>query len=166
LQKAIDFLCKITGPVNKVAAWAGMVCLAAMMFLTAADVILRKFFDKPILGSYELTQFLLAITVALGLAYCCTERGHVTLDIVTSHLKRRFRARINAIMGIFGLAVAVVILWQTFSYIFALRKSQLLSTVLLIPVYPFVAIVALGMLFFCLSLLLHLLEFIRDGAQK
>ena len=48
----------------------GMVSLAAMMFLIAADVVLRYFFNKPITGDYELVQFMLVIMISLGLAYC------------------------------------------------------------------------------------------------
>ncbi len=166
LERVIKSLYRIIKPVNNIAGSAGMVCLAAMMFLTAADVFLRYSLNKPILGSYELIQYMLVITVAVGLAYCGLEKSHVALDVLTSHLDRRTRAIVDSIVGLLGLIVASLITWQTCIYIIVLRKSQLLSTVLLIPVYPFMAIVAFGIAFFCVVLVLHFLEFILEGISK
>lgn len=166
LEIVIKSLYRIIKPVNKITGSVGMVCLAAMMFLIAADVLLRYLFNKPIMGSYELIQYMLAITVAVGLAYCGLEKGHVTLDVFTSHLPRRTRAIVDSIMGLLGLVVASLITWQTCIYITIFRKSQLVSTVLLIPVYPFVAVVAFGIAFYGVVLVLHFLEFVLDGIRQ
>ena len=143
-----------------------MACLAAMMFLTAADVILRYSFNKPILGSYELIQFMMLITVTVGLACCGLGRGHVTLDVLASRFPRRTRAIIDSVVGFLGLIIASLITWQTCIYIIMLQKSQVVSTVLLIPMYPFVAIVAFGIAFFCVVLVVHFLEFVLEGMRK
>ncbi len=143
-----------------------MICLAAMMFLTAADVILRYSLNKPISGSYELIQFMMAITVSIGLSYAALEKSHISLDIVTSHFSKRTRGIVQSIMGFLGLIVAGIMTWQACVYIFTIRKSEVTSTVLLVPMYPFVAVVALGLTFFCLVLVLQLLEFILIGSGK
>ncbi len=166
LETVIKSLYRIIKPVNNIAGSVGMVCLAAMMFLTAADVFLRYSFNKPIMGSYELIQYMLVITVVVGLAYCELENGHVILDVITSHFPRRTRAIVNSITGLLGLIVVSLITWQTCIYTIILRKSQVASTVLLVPVYAFVAIVAFGVAFFGVVLVLHFLEFIRDGIRK
>lgn len=166
LERVIKYLYKIIKPVNSIASSAGMVCLAAMMFLTVADVFLRYAFNKPILGSYELIQFMLLITIAVGLAYCGLEKAHVTIDTVTSHLSRRSRAIVNSFVGFLGLVVALLITWQACVYAVVLLQSQVVSTALLLPVYPFVAFLAFGAVLFCLVLLLHLLEFVLDGIRR
>ena len=143
-----------------------MISLAAMMFLTVADVFLRYSLNKPILGSYELIQYMLLITIAVGLAYCGLEKGHVTIDTFTSRLSPRNRAIANSIVGFLGLVVTSLITWQACVYIIVLRESRVVSTVLLIPVYPFVAILAFGAAFFFLVLLLHFLEFILNGIRR
>lgn len=143
-----------------------MVCLAAMMFLIAADVFLRYLLNKPILGSYELIQYLMVITVSFGLSYCCLQKGHVTLGLFTSRFPRRTRAIVDSVVGLLGLIVTLLMTWQTCIYIVILQKSQVASTVLLIPIFPFVAIVAFGVAFFGVVLLLHFLEFVREGMRK
>ena len=166
MEKATLNFNKKIRPVVVAANGIGMVSLAAMMFLTAADVVLRYFFNKPITGDYELVQFMLAITVALGLAYCGLEKGHVTIDVVTSRLPRRARAIIDSFVGLLGILTAAITTWQACFYIITLHDSQVLSTVLLIPVYPFVAVTALGLALYTLVLISHLFEFISQGTQK
>jgi TRAP-type C4-dicarboxylate transport system permease small subunit len=166
LERVINSLYRILKPINSVASSAGMGCLAAMMFLTAADVLLRYLFNKPIMGSYELIQYMMVITITVGLACCGLGKGHVTLDALTSRLPRRTRAIIDSIVGLLSLIIVLLITRQTCIYITTLQKSQLTSTVLLIPVYPFVAIVAFGVAFFCVVLMLHFLEFILEGMRK
>jgi TRAP-type C4-dicarboxylate transport system permease small subunit len=163
LEKVIKFLYRIIKPVNIVTGSVGMVCLAAMMFLIAADVFLRYLFNKPIQGSYELIQYMLAIAIAVGLAYCGLEKGHVTIEALTSRLSRRTKAIVNSIMGLLGLIIASLITWQTCIYVITLQKSQVVSMVLLIPIYPFVAIVAFGIAIYSVVLILHFLEFVLEG---
>ena len=52
----------------------GALVLAAMMFLGAADVILRYFFNSPISGAYELVEYMMAIIVPFGLCVCAPSR--------------------------------------------------------------------------------------------
>jgi TRAP-type C4-dicarboxylate transport system permease small subunit len=166
LEKFIKSFYRIIKPINRVASSVGMILLAAMMFLTAADVIMRYSLNKPIQGTYELTQFMLAITVAVGLSYCAVEKGHVTIDLVTTRMPRRMRAIFDCVTGLLGLIVAGLMAWQTCIHITMLQKSGLVSTVLLIPMYPFVAIVAFGIAFFCVVLIAQFLEFIIEGMKQ
>jgi TRAP-type C4-dicarboxylate transport system permease small subunit len=166
LESTVRVFYKIIRHINKVTGSVGMICLAAMMFLTAADVILRYAINKPITGSYELIQFMMVITVSLGLSYTALEKGHVTLDIVTSHLPKRARGIIDSVVGLLGLIMAVLMTWQACIYVTTIQKSQVTSTVLLVPMYPFVAFAAFGLAFFSLVLVLHILEFILAGSTK
>lgn len=177
LARIIKSFYHVTGSVNKVTAYIAVVCLAAMMFLTAADVILRligkllsKYFQyyniQPITGSYELIQFMMVITISLGLAYCGLEKSHVTIDVATSHLPRRTRAIIDSVITVLALIITSIVTWQTCLYITMLQKSHLASSVLLVPVYPFVAIVAFGVAFYTVVLILHFLEYLKAGMTK
>jgi len=166
LQGIIDKFYKVIKPVSTVSNSIGMVALAVMMILTAVDVTLRKTLNMPIIGAYELIQFMMAITVAFGLAYCGVEKGHVTVDLVENRLSKRNRAVLNMVTGFLGLVIAILITWQTCVHITKLYDSKVLSQVLLIPIYPFVGLVAFGIALYALVLLVHFLEFIREGTNK
>ena len=166
LERFIKSVYRIIKPVSNVASSVGMILLAAMMFLTAADVILRYSFNSPIQGTYELTQYMLAITVVVGLSYCAIEKGHVTIDLLTTRMSRRTRAIFDSVTGFLGLVVAALMTWQTCIHIVMLQKSELVSTVLLIPVFPFVAIVAFGIAFYCVVLIVQFLESVMEGMKQ
>ena len=90
-------------PVGRGASWVGSSDVVIMMVLTTADVILRYLFNWPMPGSWELTEYLMAIAVSLTLAYCALERGHIKVDIVLSLLPQRAQAAIRSIVTFLGL---------------------------------------------------------------
>jgi TRAP-type C4-dicarboxylate transport system permease small subunit len=62
--------------------------LAAMMLLTVADVAGRWFFARPIHGTFELVELLLACTFFLALPAVFLRDGHIVVDVIDSRLPR------------------------------------------------------------------------------
>ena len=136
----------------------GSIALAVMMMLTAADVILRYFFDSPIPGAFELQEFSMVIFVACGLSYCAVMKGHVSVDLVFSKFPVRAQALANCFTSLIGIIVISVMAWQTFQQMTVVRGFREVSQVLGLPVYPFVGIAGLGIALFGLVLLLQFIE--------
>jgi TRAP-type C4-dicarboxylate transport system permease small subunit len=63
-------------------AWLASAFLAAMMLLTVADVVSRGLFARPIHGTYELIELLLACTFYLALPAVFLRDGHVLVDVI------------------------------------------------------------------------------------
>jgi TRAP-type transport system small permease protein len=166
LQKTIDSLYKYIRPVSTVANAIAMISLAAMMFLTAADVLLRKLANAPIMGSFEFTQFTMIICTGFGLAYCAVEKGHIFVDFITMRLSKRTQGILGIITGFLALVTAIVLTYQQCVHITLLQQSHQSSAVLMIPLYPFVAILALSLALYTIVLFIHLLEFIKQGLTK
>lgn len=159
------WLKNFTGALNKIARKAsevlhsvGLGVLAVMMFLTAFDVILRYVFNKPIMGSFELTEYMMAIVVAFSLAYCYVVKGHVTVDLVVGRFSQRIQAIIDSVTGFIGFGMFCLITWQSGLQTIIQRGSGLTSAVLLIPAFPFVAVVALGSAVLALAVLASFFE--------
>ena len=68
-----------------------------MVLTTVVDVFLRYLFNSPILGSYELTEFMMAILVFGSVAYTMVVKGHVTVDLVITRLPARAQAILECI---------------------------------------------------------------------
>lgn len=166
LKTVIRYLYKIVKPVSTVSNSVGMVALAAMMLITAADVLLRKLVNMPILGSNELVQYMLVVTVSLGFAYCALEKGHITIDLVISRFSPRVQAIINGVTGFFSVLLTSIITWQACIYITVLAKTKAVSPILYIPIFPFVGIIAFGIVLLFLVFLVHLLEFLDEVMKK
>jgi TRAP-type C4-dicarboxylate transport system permease small subunit len=166
LSRVAGLLNKVICPVVELLHTVGMGVLALMMLLTASDVILRYAFNRPIVGAYDLTEYMMAIVVSFGLAYCAFMKGHVRVDLVVSHLPQRLQAVIDSITGLLSVFLFAVITWQSFVYMLALFHSGLESTVLLIPRFPFTGLVCLGSAFLTLVLLVDFIDFLSRVVRK
>lgn len=164
-SKAAQGLSKAIYPVSRVLNSIGVVFLAVMMFLTAADVILRYVLNRPVTGAYELTEFMMAVVVAFGLAYTQLKKGHIIIEIVISRFPPRVQAVINSITCAVFLGLFALIAWRTIIRAESLRVGGFVSGALGIPTFPFVYLVALGSIILCLILIVNLLEYLAQVAE-
>jgi TRAP-type C4-dicarboxylate transport system permease small subunit len=153
-------------PVTSVANAIGMIALATMMFVTAFDVFGRKLFNSPILGSYEIVELLMAICIGLGIAHCGMMRGHINIDLLLMRLSKKTNAIIGTVTGMVAFVIIGIAAWQTCIYIGNKIGTKAVTTVLYIPIYPFVAIVAIGLIMYCIVLIIHWLEYLQQAITK
>ncbi len=122
----------------------GAAAIVMMMFLTFVDVLLRYLFTRPVSGSFELTEYLMVICVSLTLAYCAVLKGHVKVDIVVSLFSARVQEVIRSIVTLLGSIFFLLLTWQSAVQAENIRMSGTFSTVLHLPVFPFVWILFIG----------------------
>ncbi|OGP67473.1 MAG: hypothetical protein A2169_12275 [Deltaproteobacteria bacterium RBG_13_47_9] len=158
-----------TKVVDRMVRWvnnAGVTILAMMMVLTVADVTLRYFFNKPILGSYEITEFMMTLLAAFTLGYAAILKAHVNVDFVFS----RFPERVQGMISVFTNLVCVILFglmfWRNIYQSSVLRKANAVSPALSIPEFPFIFILGIGFGIITLVFLLQLLESIAKAAGK
>ena len=119
--------------------------LAAMMFLTAADVALRYIFNSPIPGALEIVEYMMGILIPFALVYTARHRAHIGVDLLIEHLSKRVRKIISAVTVFMTFILFVLITWQGYNYIIEHYDSKLTSAVLYIPVWPFIILFTIGM---------------------
>jgi len=90
----------------------GMAMLFVLMVQGAADVTGRYVFNKPIIGTLERGQVLLALMVVLGWGYTQMARGHVSVEFFTSRFPPRARAITNFATTFVALVLFSLIVWQ------------------------------------------------------
>ncbi|SVB55998.1 uncharacterized protein METZ01_LOCUS208852 [marine metagenome] len=79
----------LTDFLHKVIKWLATISLATMMILTFLDVNLRYWLGEPILGSNEMTEFLLGTVVMSGLVIVSGERSHIAVTLFEPFLQRK-----------------------------------------------------------------------------
>lgn len=138
-------------------------CLFFVMLLIVVNIILRTVFNQPILGTYELVGFLTAMGVALALAHCAFQEGHIAV----SFIMERFPQKIQSITAVFVNAVSLVFwgaaVWALGKFGYAMKIRGLVSPSAEIPVYPVIYLVAFGLLGLCLVLSFKFLISFRDA---
>jgi TRAP-type mannitol/chloroaromatic compound transport system permease small subunit len=166
LKKTAQVLEKVITSVIPVIGNIGAFFIVAAMLLTVADVIGRRFLDNPVPGSYEISAMMLVIVVFSTITYCQLMKGHVSIDILVSRLGQKTQDIINSIVYVIFLVIYVILTWQLYVYaIETFHKNEVSGTILL-PVYPFVFIAAIGCTLLSLVVLMHLSQYLVKMVEK
>ncbi len=137
------------------ACFIGMFLAIPLMLLTVGDVMGRSFFNKPIPGTFELSEYMLAVIVLLGAAYTQQVKGHVGVDFLTSRYSPRIQAVLQAVTTLAGLVIIAILVWQ--GYLEGIHEKAV-SDQLRVPQWPFKLLVAVGGLLLWLELLLDFIS--------
>ena len=91
--------------------WLAAAALAAMMLLTVGDVLLRAFFNRPVRGTLEIVELLLACTFFLALPASFLRDEHIVVDIIDAYA-RRWVPLLRRLAGMLGVLLMAVMAWQ------------------------------------------------------
>ena len=166
LNKSAVILSKIVDPLSRIVNSVGAAVLALMMFFTTLDVALRYFFNKPIQGSFELTEYMMSIVISFGLAYCAIFKGHVRVDLFISRFSDRAQTVIDTITSLVTSCTFALVSWQCLEEAIILKATKLTSPTLFIPTFPFVVLLAFGCLLICLVFLIDFLNYLSKALIK
>jgi len=144
-------------PISRVMNRAASVALFCMMFLTIADVFLRKMFSWSILGTVEVTEFLMLILVFFALAQTEVLNGHVKVDLVMGRFSERIQAIVDMITQVICFLLFGLFTSSALVYSEKMREAAEVSQDLWIPKYPFVYVVVAGCAILSLALLIKFL---------
>lgn len=138
--KLIRTLCLLTASLS----------LIAMTLITVVDVVARYFINRPIYGSGEMIQYLLAIAVFSGLFIVNQEKGHVSVTLLEGLFVKYipktydFLFHLVTVLGLLG--INAILVWQFIDY----RAYPETSVVLGIPLN---VVITLMLIFGLLSLI-------------
>jgi TRAP-type C4-dicarboxylate transport system permease small subunit len=91
--------------------WLAAVSLAAMMLVTVADVILRAASNRPIRGTLEIVELLLACSFFLALPATFLRDEHIVVDIVDG-MAPRWVPLLRRVAALLAVLVMAVMAWQ------------------------------------------------------
>ena len=130
----------------------GVICIAAMMIITTADVVARTAFGKAMTGIIEIMQIMFCVTLYSGLAYCQTRHSHIHVTLFITKLPGKSRYIGWGITSLVAAATGFMVTMA--SFIQAGVVIDRYSMLLWIPYYPFYIFGAVCMFIFTLCLLL------------
>jgi len=145
--------------VNRFIAGVSGFFLIPLMIITAIDVVGRDIFNHPIPGTVELSQYMLAIFILLGLAYAQQMKAHVAVSIFTSRLPHRAHLILNIITTLLCVFISCVLIWQ--GWVVGIEEKAV-SDMLRVPQYPFRLLVAIAAFLMCLELLIDFGDSLKE----
>ena len=155
MTKALDLMSKI----NRKVCAVSMCALFFLMCMTTVHALMRKFTPSGgITDSLGITELSMVLIVFCGLAYMESERGHVRVDLLVS----KFPARLQSVLtGILYLATAIfifILFYAVFTNVSVIMSRGAATQVLLIPFWPFYAVICIGLFVYALTVLFHAFE--------
>lgn len=155
-MKFISFLSRLAG-------YLATVALGLMMILTVVDVFLRYFFNSPINGVTEITEFMMVVVVFPALAWCAITRRHVMVALLVSYFPPRVQNILDTITLLMTLGIFGIITWQSFLESLDVGTT---SALLNLPYYPFYWVLTLGFALFCLAIVALIIENIVKEVKR
>jgi TRAP-type C4-dicarboxylate transport system permease small subunit len=160
----VNLYAKVVSSIAHVMTWVGAVVIVAMMVLTCADVILR-YFGYPIRGAYDITRVLGSVIFSLPIAYSCIKGYQVAVDSVFRRAPRIVRIIVDSIVCLFSMAITAMIAWRAIYLGHDLYVRGRVTDTIPIPLWPFIYVMVLGFIVYCLVLLAeHLKALTRTDA--
>ena len=147
-----DMAKKIFGITN---LFAG-ICFFSVMVLILANIIMRKLFNLPIMGTVELAGLLTATGIGFALANCEMNNGNVAMTIITDRLNAKSRAIIEIFIYSVSLLFWIIVAWRIFIYGSSSLKSGWVSSTASVPIFPFIFILFLNIACLCFVVALKL----------
>lgn len=135
--------------------------LALVTALTFVSVIMRYLFSSPIPDSFDLTRLMICIAIFWGMACACWRGEHIQVDLVWSAFGPRGRLAIDVFATLVLLAAMAVLCWVVVVRLSVIVRSGMITGDLLLPMWPFFAAAALGLLLSVVVLPAYLYRLIR-----
>ena len=119
-------------------ALVGGFILLATSIVTVFDALFRKFLNRPIQGTFEATELLLAVIIFFALPYTSLTDAHAVLDLTTNRFPKRAQDVIIGLNGLFCAVVLGVVAYQMGLLGAEYARTARTSITMRIPVYPFI----------------------------
>lgn len=118
--------------------------LLAVAIVTAIDALLRDFLGRPLPGTFEATELVLAAIIFFGLPYTSLTDGHVSVDFLTSRFSPRTQQAIIAVNAVICAGLIGVITLQMASLAGEFLATNRTTITMRIPVFPCLVLVTVA----------------------
>ena len=141
-------------------AFALLGCAVASItaLLTVASIAGRSLFSKPIAGDVELTQFGIALAIALSLPWCQLRSGNIIVDFFTQGLRARRRQFLDGVGTLLLALMTGLLAWRTAAGAVSVYEASETTMILGLPMGHTYAVLAPGLALTALIALMQTLQ--------
>ncbi len=147
VTKVVD---RISRKIGQLFSWLLILLVLTMCY----EIMVRYFFGKPTLWSYDLSYMLSSLTLIMGIAWVHADRSHVNVDIFVNKFPARLRTVLNiAFSLILFFPTWILVLWYMFpDVLYSWSIQEKASTGTWRPIiYPFKFWIFIGLLILVLQ---------------
>ncbi len=111
--------------------------LAAVMMVSVVDVVGRYVLNRPLPGSSEITEILMAILIYAGLPLVSLRRAHIAVDLLDSLTPPTIARVRDIVVNLVSVLVLAIVAWRLWVYADQIRSSKDVTEYLRLPLAPF-----------------------------
>lgn len=129
---------------TSIVKYLGLITIGFMMFFIACSVIFRRF-GFPILGSVELIQLMMVVTIVCSLSYSESQDAHIKVDLLYDKFPRIIQKILTIVTRVVSILVTLLIAYVYYQvFVRSVTENSLTTDLLGIPFSPFELMIALG----------------------
>lgn len=114
--------------------------LALVTALVFTSVALRYAVNRPLPDTFDLTRFLLGVTVFWGIASATGRNEHIQIDLLYGVLPERLKRVVQSFASAVTVFVFALLQWQVVEAVLDEMSNNHVTNDLLLPVWPFYAL--------------------------
>ncbi len=125
--------------ISRIFAWlAGACILFGCGALISADVVTRFIFKRGMIESFEISGYMLAACIGLGLAFTVTSKSNIRVDILLDAFPYRLRAACDLLAAVALAVIAVALVWFAWktlaqSWSMNAKSTSIMQTPMVLP---------------------------------
>jgi TRAP-type C4-dicarboxylate transport system permease small subunit len=155
MPKKIEALfVKLAQIMNSIAA-AGLFTIMVMVVL---NILMRILFNRPFMGTYEIVQYGLLLTVSLALADNELADGNVMVSFFLEKMRPKTANIFNIATGSLGILVTGFVTWNQWRMILQKYNNRAASAILMLPHWIIVLVLTLGFFTLFVALIVKLMR--------
>ena len=135
-------------------------CVVALMVTTS--ILGRALVARPLPGDVELTQFGIALSIALCLPWAQLTRSNIIVDFFTQRLRERTQRRLDALGALLLALMTGLLAWRAGMGAAAVREASETTMILGLPMWWTYAVLAPGLALTALIALVQAAQLLRQ----
>ena len=149
---------KIVKSVNMKVCYIAVASIFIMMCMTTINTILRKASIGGIVDAFDMTGLLMILIVFCSMAYQESEKGHIRVEMFVDMLPKIAGTIVGTLLDFLTIFALSYLSYAYFIDISKTQRSGASTQNLMIPEWPFEAIVAVAVALFALTVLLNTID--------
>ena len=145
---------KLTGFLDSMAG----IAMLGVMFLVVFNVLLRTTAGRPLLGTYEYVGFITTVIIGLALAHCAFLQSHIAVGFFMDRLPQRIGLAVDLAVHLAAVLFLGLASHHLIDYGRSMALAGEVSPTTKTPFFPFVYVIALGLVVLCLVLLVRIIK--------
>ncbi len=168
MEKMIfDLIEKISSTINRVFLLLASINMGALVIIICLDLILRYFFNSPLIWATEITEISLLYITFLGTAWVFRDDGHVVIDVFTVKVTGRKRYVLRMINYMIVGIVSLLLIYYGFITTYDHYERRVFNpTIMETPIALIIMIIPIGSVPLFLEVLLKWRKIMNSDSKS